>query len=234
MSDRKAPALFDPLLARAALVVEADHILGRPRHVGDDEADASECGSSLAKRSFWSALPLRSFTLTSISGLEELISRSGEFQTAAAEYELQRRELGAFRPHPSEMPGEHDGRHQHAEANRNPFQNHVGTLGHEGPQDGEADREITKSPQDIDYRRRFSNSGRRRERGLKPMAANALNKVRHSVRKEQTADKLQHVNVPRHFGSLQQSRPEGPASLPLGIPFQDFPTQRMPASDATS
>jgi len=37
----RALALFDPLLARAAPVVEADHILGRPRHVGDDEADAS-------------------------------------------------------------------------------------------------------------------------------------------------------------------------------------------------
>jgi hypothetical protein len=31
---------FDPLLTRAALVVEGDDILGRHRHVGDDEADA--------------------------------------------------------------------------------------------------------------------------------------------------------------------------------------------------
>lgn len=36
----RALALFDPLLARAALVVEGDDILGAPRHVGDDEADA--------------------------------------------------------------------------------------------------------------------------------------------------------------------------------------------------
>jgi hypothetical protein len=32
--------LFDPLFARAALVVEGDDILGASRHVGDDEADA--------------------------------------------------------------------------------------------------------------------------------------------------------------------------------------------------
>src|ERR1700730_11901850 len=31
---------LDPLLARPALVVEGDDIFGRPRHVGDDEADA--------------------------------------------------------------------------------------------------------------------------------------------------------------------------------------------------
>ncbi len=35
-----ALALFDPLLARAALIVEGDDILGRPRHVRDDKADA--------------------------------------------------------------------------------------------------------------------------------------------------------------------------------------------------
>ena len=29
------------------------------------------------------------------------------------------------------MPSEHERRHQHAEANRNPFQDHIGTLGHE-------------------------------------------------------------------------------------------------------
>jgi hypothetical protein len=79
------------------------------------------------------------------------------------------------------MPGEHDGGHQHAEANRNPFENHIGT---------------------------FGNSRRRREWGLKPLAANALDKVRDSVRKKQTADKLQYVNVPRHFGSPEaMSRP---------------------------
>ena len=33
-------ALLDPLLARAALVVEDDDVLGAPRHVGNDEADA--------------------------------------------------------------------------------------------------------------------------------------------------------------------------------------------------
>ena len=36
----RALALFDPLFAGAAFVVERDDILGRPRHVGDDEADA--------------------------------------------------------------------------------------------------------------------------------------------------------------------------------------------------
>jgi len=36
----RALAFPYPLLARAALVVEGDDILGRPRHVGDDEADA--------------------------------------------------------------------------------------------------------------------------------------------------------------------------------------------------
>jgi hypothetical protein len=36
----RAFAFFDPLLARAALVVEGDDILGGSRHVGDDEADA--------------------------------------------------------------------------------------------------------------------------------------------------------------------------------------------------
>src|SRR4030081_2809435 len=36
----RAFALFDPLLARAALVVEGDDILGCPCHVGHDEADA--------------------------------------------------------------------------------------------------------------------------------------------------------------------------------------------------
>jgi hypothetical protein len=40
---------------------------------------ASECGSSLAQRSFWWAWPSRCVTLTSISGLEGLISRSPEF-----------------------------------------------------------------------------------------------------------------------------------------------------------
>jgi hypothetical protein len=30
---------LDPLLTRAALVVEGDDVLGRPRHVGDDETD---------------------------------------------------------------------------------------------------------------------------------------------------------------------------------------------------
>src|SRR6516225_9672539 len=33
-------ALFDPLLCRAALVVEGDEALGWPRQVGDDKADA--------------------------------------------------------------------------------------------------------------------------------------------------------------------------------------------------
>jgi hypothetical protein len=37
-SDR-ALALLDPLFARAALVVEGDDIFGRPRQVGDDEAN---------------------------------------------------------------------------------------------------------------------------------------------------------------------------------------------------
>jgi hypothetical protein len=35
-----ALAFFDPLLAVAAVVVEGDDALGRPRQVGDDEADA--------------------------------------------------------------------------------------------------------------------------------------------------------------------------------------------------
>ena len=34
------------------------------------------------------------------------------------------------------------------------------------------------------------------------MPANALYEVRDSVRENQTADELQNVNVPRHFGSL--------------------------------
>jgi hypothetical protein len=38
-SDRSL-ALPDPLLARPTLVVEGDDIRGRPRRVGDDEADA--------------------------------------------------------------------------------------------------------------------------------------------------------------------------------------------------
>jgi hypothetical protein len=46
MSDMKAAsilsalALFDPRLACAALVVESDGVLGRARHVGDDEAES--------------------------------------------------------------------------------------------------------------------------------------------------------------------------------------------------
>jgi hypothetical protein len=36
----RALFLFDVLLAGAAVVVEADDALGRPRQVGDDEADA--------------------------------------------------------------------------------------------------------------------------------------------------------------------------------------------------
>src|SRR5262249_9498736 len=36
----RALALFDPLLARPALVVEGDDIFGGPRHVRHDEADA--------------------------------------------------------------------------------------------------------------------------------------------------------------------------------------------------
>ena len=36
----RARALFDPLFPDAELVIEADDILGWPRHVGDDEADA--------------------------------------------------------------------------------------------------------------------------------------------------------------------------------------------------
>jgi hypothetical protein len=36
----RALALLDPLLARAALVVEANDVLGRPRHVGHDKPDA--------------------------------------------------------------------------------------------------------------------------------------------------------------------------------------------------
>ena len=36
----RALALFDPLLARAALVVEGDDVIGAARHVGDDESDA--------------------------------------------------------------------------------------------------------------------------------------------------------------------------------------------------
>ncbi len=35
----RAFALLTPLLARTALVVEGDDILGWSRHVGDDEAD---------------------------------------------------------------------------------------------------------------------------------------------------------------------------------------------------
>jgi hypothetical protein len=36
----RALAFLDPLLARAALIVKGDDILGGARHVGDDEADA--------------------------------------------------------------------------------------------------------------------------------------------------------------------------------------------------
>src|SRR5262245_37714097 len=36
----RALAFLDPLLARAALVVERDHALGRAAHVRHDEADA--------------------------------------------------------------------------------------------------------------------------------------------------------------------------------------------------
>jgi len=36
----RALALLDPLLARAALVVERNHALGRPIHVRHDEPDA--------------------------------------------------------------------------------------------------------------------------------------------------------------------------------------------------
>ena len=43
---------------------------------------------------------------------------------------------------------------------------------------------------------------RRRERGLKPMAANALDKVRNAVCKKQSANELREVNVPGHLGSL--------------------------------
>ena len=43
-------AFLDPLLARAALVLEVDDPLGRPAHVGDDEADeySPGCHSTLA------------------------------------------------------------------------------------------------------------------------------------------------------------------------------------------
>jgi hypothetical protein len=51
LSDR-ALALLDPLFACAALVVERDDILGRPRYVGYDEAhtwiSSPECHSTLA------------------------------------------------------------------------------------------------------------------------------------------------------------------------------------------
>jgi hypothetical protein len=36
----RALALFDPLLARAALVVEGEDVIGAARHIGDDESDA--------------------------------------------------------------------------------------------------------------------------------------------------------------------------------------------------
>ena len=36
----RAFAFFDPLLRGAALVVEGDDALDRPRQIGDDEADA--------------------------------------------------------------------------------------------------------------------------------------------------------------------------------------------------
>jgi hypothetical protein len=35
----RAFLLLNPLVARAALVVEGDDVLGAPRHVGDDDAD---------------------------------------------------------------------------------------------------------------------------------------------------------------------------------------------------
>ena len=38
-SSQVALALFDPLFARATLVVEGDDIFGGPSHVGHDEAD---------------------------------------------------------------------------------------------------------------------------------------------------------------------------------------------------
>ena len=34
-----------------------------------------------------------------------------------------------LRTHPSEVSGEHNGGHKHAEADRNPFQNHIGAFG---------------------------------------------------------------------------------------------------------
>jgi hypothetical protein len=34
-----------------------------------------------------------------------------------------------LRTHPSEVSGEHNGGHKHAEADRDPFQNHIGAFG---------------------------------------------------------------------------------------------------------
>src|ERR1051325_8868017 len=42
-------SFLDPLLARATPVIEGDNTLGRPRQVGDDEADA---GVQLARMPF--------------------------------------------------------------------------------------------------------------------------------------------------------------------------------------
>ena len=45
-------ALLDPLIRHAALIVESDYTLGRPRQIGHDEADArvqlAGCYSTLA------------------------------------------------------------------------------------------------------------------------------------------------------------------------------------------
>ena len=110
--------------------------------------------------------------------------------------------LRAFRPDPSEMLGEQHSGDQHAEAHRGPFQNHFGTLGRKEPENGEAHRQIGKSPEHVDHWRRFADPRRRCERGLKPMAANALDKVRDAVGKKQSANELCEVYVPGHLGSL--------------------------------
>src|SRR5271154_5640443 len=103
------------------------------------------------------------------------------------------------RPHAAEMQREHDGHRQHAEADRDPFEDHIRALGLEAPENREAGREIGKAPEDVDQRRGFADPRRRRERGLKAMPADALDKVRDAVREQQSADELQDVDVPRHL-----------------------------------
>ena len=83
-----------------------------------------------------------------------------------ANYERHWIALRAFRPDPSEMLGEQHSGDQHAEAHRGPFQSHFGTLGHKEPENGEAHRQIAKSPEHIDQRQRFADPRRAMRTGI--------------------------------------------------------------------